>query len=96
MTEHSRRTGIFAERLNNMGMTVSYPGLSDHPDHKLLSELYCEEYGYGGILTIDMGTIEQANELLDLLQKRVPIRLCRGEPGLLRHTDVLLGKQHIK
>ena len=68
MTEHSRRTQIFAERLHAMGMTVSYPGLSDHPDHKLLSELYCEEYGYGGILTLDMGTIEHADELLDLLQ----------------------------
>jgi methionine-gamma-lyase len=68
MTEHSRRTQIFAERLHAMGMTISYPGLPTHPDHNLLSELYCEDYGYGGILTIDMGTVAQANEFLDLLQ----------------------------
>jgi methionine-gamma-lyase len=68
MTEHGRRTQVFAERLQAMGMTVSYPGLTSHPDHHLMRDLFCPDYGYGGILTLDMGTEERANELLDLLQ----------------------------
>ncbi|MDH3901790.1 MAG: aminotransferase class I/II-fold pyridoxal phosphate-dependent enzyme [Xanthomonadales bacterium] len=68
MVEHAKRTQLFAERLQEMGMTVSYPGLSSHPDHELISELHCPDYGYGGILTLDMGTVETANELLDMLQ----------------------------
>ena len=68
MTEHAKRTQVFAERLYAMGIDVSYPGLPHHPDHTLMSDLYCPEYGYGGVLTMDMGTIENANELLDLLQ----------------------------
>ena len=68
MTEHAKRTQVFAERLHAMGINVSYPGLPHHPDHTLMSELYCPDYGYGGVLTMDMGTIENANELLDLLQ----------------------------
>ncbi len=68
MVEHGQRTQIFAERLHAMGIKVSYPGLPDHPDHSLMSELHCPDYGYGGILTMDMGTAEHANELLDLLQ----------------------------
>jgi len=68
MIEHSHRTQIFAERLHAMGMTVTYPGLANHPDHALFSELHSPDYGYGGILTLDMGTAERANELLDLLQ----------------------------
>jgi len=68
MIEHSRRTQIFAERLHEMGLTITYPGLPDHPDHALLSELHSPDYGYGGILTLDMGTVERANELMDLLQ----------------------------
>jgi len=68
MTEHGRRTRLFAERLHAMGMTVTYPGLCDHPDHQLMSELHNPDYGYGGILTLDMGTEASANELLDLLQ----------------------------
>jgi len=68
MIEHAKRTQLFAERLHEMGMTVTYPGLSGHPDHELINELHCPDYGYGGILTLDMGTVENANELLDLLQ----------------------------
>jgi methionine-gamma-lyase len=68
MIEHAKRTRIFAERLHNMGMTVTYPGLASHPDHSLMSKLHCEDYGYGGILTLDMGTQTAANELLDMLQ----------------------------
>jgi methionine-gamma-lyase len=68
MTEHAHRTQLFAERLHAMGLAVTYPGLPGHPDHALMSELYCEDYGYGGILTLDMGTEAAANELLDLLQ----------------------------
>jgi methionine-gamma-lyase len=51
-----------------MGMTVTYPGLASHPDHALMSKLHCPDYGYGGILTLDMGSQSAANELLDLLQ----------------------------
>lgn len=68
MIEHAHRTHTFAERLDEMGMTVTYPGLPGHPDHALMSELHCKDYGYGGILTLDMGTVEKANEFLDLLQ----------------------------
>jgi methionine-gamma-lyase len=70
MTEHGRRTQVFAERLHDMGMKVGYPGLPNHPDHALMSELHCPDYGYGGVLTMDMGSVENANELLDLLQNK--------------------------
>ncbi len=66
--EHSKRTQVFAERLQAMGLAVTYPGLPDHPDHDLLSKMQCAEYGYGGILTLDVGTEALANQLLDLLQ----------------------------
>ena len=68
MKQHSERTALFANRLQAMGLTVNYPGLSNHPDHELFNELYCAEYGYGGIFTLDMGTEERANQLMDMLQ----------------------------
>ncbi|MGA9574347.1 MAG: aminotransferase class I/II-fold pyridoxal phosphate-dependent enzyme [Lysobacterales bacterium] len=70
MAEHSRRTQLFAERLHDMGVKVGHPGLPHHPDHALMSKLHSPEYGYGGVLTMDMGTVENANELLDLLQNK--------------------------
>jgi methionine-gamma-lyase len=68
MKEHSVRAQIFAERLQALSLAVTYPGLPVHPDHDLLSKLQCAEFGYGGILTLDVGTETLANELLDLLQ----------------------------
>ena len=68
MAEHGKRTQLFAERLQELGLAVNYPGLPDHPDHQLISDLHCADYGYGGILTLDMGTEELANQLMDMLQ----------------------------
>jgi methionine-gamma-lyase len=47
---------------------VGYPGLAEHPDHELISRLHCSDYGYGGILTLDMGSEKRANALMDMLQ----------------------------
>jgi len=68
MAEHGRRAQLFAERLKDLGLAVNYPGLPEHPDHELLSSLHCSDYGFGGILTLDMGTEELANQLMDMLQ----------------------------
>jgi methionine-gamma-lyase len=68
MAEHGRRAQLFAQRLQELGLAVNYPGLPEHPDHELLSNLHCKDYGYGGILTLDLGSEERANALMDMLQ----------------------------
>ena len=68
MKEHSLRAQLFAERLEAMGLAVNYPGLPDHPDHDLISEMHCSDYGYGGVFTLDMETEELADKLMDMLQ----------------------------
>lgn len=68
MGEHSRRASIFAERLAELGFDVVYPGLAAHPDHARFGELANAEYGYGGILGLDVGTSERASALMEILQ----------------------------
>ncbi len=68
--EHARRAETFAQRLQELGVPVSYPGLSDHPDFELMKKLRCEDYGFGGILTLDLGTEQKANDLMDVLQNK--------------------------
>jgi methionine-gamma-lyase len=68
MAEHGRRAQLFAERLRELGLAVNYPGLPEHPDYDLMRELHCEDYDCGGILTLDMGSEELANQLMDMLQ----------------------------
>jgi len=70
MAEHARRAQLFAEKLQNLGVAVAYPGLTEHPDHLLMRSLHCADYGFGGILTLDLGTEQKANALMDLLQNK--------------------------
>ncbi|PSS11246.1 Methionine gamma-lyase [Actinidia chinensis var. chinensis] len=68
MKEHCHRALTYATRMKKMGLKVIYPGLEDHPDHALLKALANKEYGYGGLLCLDMETEERANRLMNLLQ----------------------------
>jgi methionine-gamma-lyase len=68
MSEHSRRALLFAERLAGMGLEVIYPGLPSHPQHELFGRLANMEYGYGGILGVDLGSAARAGEFMERLQ----------------------------
>jgi methionine-gamma-lyase len=70
MAEHSRRAMLFAERLEALGMAVTYPGLPGHPGHELLRGMMNEGFGFGGIFGIDVGDRETAFALLDSLQNK--------------------------
>jgi len=70
MIEHARRAQYLADKLQACGVAVAYPGLVSHPDHELMQQLHCAEYGFGGILTLDLGSEEKAGALMDLLQNK--------------------------
>lgn len=68
MKEHCHRALVFATRMKKLGLRVIYPGLEDHPDHELLKSMINKDYGYGGLLCLDMETEEKANKLMNILQ----------------------------
>jgi methionine-gamma-lyase len=68
MHEHSRRALVLATRLRDLGATVVYPGLPEHPQHGLMTEMMNTEFGYGGVLTVDLGTTDRANRFMETLQ----------------------------
>jgi methionine-gamma-lyase len=70
MAEHSRRALLFATRLRERGCDVVYPGLPNHPDHALAQQLFRAEYGFGGVLTVDLGTSARAFRFMELLQNQ--------------------------
>ncbi len=70
MQAHGERALALAERVEARGFDVCYPGLDSHPDRALFDELRCDEYGYGGVMTIDLHDEERANELMSLLQNK--------------------------
>jgi len=68
MREHSQRAQAFAERLSERGLRVIYPGLPTHPHHGLMKKIMNRDYGFGGILALDLKTPERANRLMAALQ----------------------------
>ncbi|UZT97619.1 aminotransferase class I/II-fold pyridoxal phosphate-dependent enzyme [Chryseobacterium fluminis] len=67
--QHSYNALYLAERFEKDGLKVSYPGLPSHKNHELMKSMMHEEYGFGGLLTLDAGTTEKANELMELMQQ---------------------------
>lgn len=68
MKEHCNRALVYATRMKKLGLKVIYPGLEDHPDHLVLKSMATKDYGYGGLLCVDMETEEKANKFMNLLQ----------------------------
>ncbi|MDQ0476870.1 aminotransferase class I/II-fold pyridoxal phosphate-dependent enzyme [Chryseobacterium sp. MDT2-18] len=69
MKKHSENAQYLAEQFENDGLTVKYPGLKSHKQHELFKNMMNPEYGFGGLLTLDVQTMKRANELMELMQK---------------------------
>ena len=70
MKKHSENAQYLAENFEKDGLRIVYPGLPSHPGHLIMEDQMNPEYGYGGLITMDVGTIENANALMELMQKR--------------------------
>lgn len=70
MKQHSYNALFLAEKFEADGLKTVYPGLESHPGHTLYKSMMNEEYGFGGMLTVDVGSLEKANELMELMQQR--------------------------
>jgi len=68
MVEHGKRASIFAQRIQDLGIDVIYPGLTDHPDHEVLKRIANDDYGAGGVFALDVGSSERADALMETLQ----------------------------
>ena len=70
MKQHSFNAGYLATKFEADGVKTVYPGLESHPSHTLFTSMMNTEYGYGGMLTIDAGSLEKANLLMEAMQHK--------------------------
>lgn len=68
--QHSYNAQYLAEKFEGLGLKTVYPGLKSHPSHELYKGMINPEYGFGGMMTIDAGSLEKANALMELMQER--------------------------
>ena len=68
--KHSENAMYLANAFEKDGIKTVYPGLKSHPSHEVFTKMMNEEYGYGGMVTIDVGSLEKANKLMEKLQDK--------------------------
>ena len=68
MQQHSKNALLLAEKMEEAGMPVKYPGLTAHPDHELHKLMMNSGFGFGGILSIDLQAIDKAEAFMQALQ----------------------------
>lgn len=103
MKQHSHNALYLATRFEEVGLKVVYPGLQSHPSHALFTRQMNPEYGYGGMMTLDVGTLERANALMELMQHNnlgylaVSLGFYKtlfSAPGTSTSSEIPLEEQH--
>jgi len=103
MKQHSHNAMYLAQRFERDGLKTVYPGLASHPSHEVYKNMINPEYGFGGMMTIDVGTLDKANELMELMQARnlgylaVSLGFYKtlfSAPGTSTSSEIPLDEQH--
>ncbi len=68
MKQHSKNAAYLAGKFREIGLRIVYPGFEDHKGHAVLKKMMKEEFGYGGMIAIDLGTSEKASVLMEKME----------------------------
>ena len=69
MQKHSENAMFLAHKFKEMGLCVIYPGLEEHPQHELMKSIMNPDFGFGGMIAIDLETPERASKFMSDMQK---------------------------
>ncbi len=102
MKQHSYNAHYLAERFEKDGIITVYPGLKSHPSHEIYKNMINPDYGFGGMMTLDVGNLDKANELMELMQTEnlgyLPVSLgfyktLFSPPGTSTSSEIPLEEQ---
>ena len=66
--QHSFNAEFLANKFNELGLKVHYPGLKNHPQHELMKKSMNTEFGFGGMLVLDVGSMQSAYNVMEEMQ----------------------------
>jgi methionine-gamma-lyase len=69
MRQHGANALFLATRLDEQGFDVHYPGLASHPQHTLAIRHMNQGFGFGGIVSVDVGDKATADRLMVRMQE---------------------------
>ena len=70
MQKHSENASFMAKKFTEMNIRTIYPGLKEHPQHELMTKIFNKEYGYGGMIAIDLDTPERSADFMEAMQSK--------------------------
>jgi methionine-gamma-lyase len=70
MKQHSHNALFLAGKFEEAGLKVVYPGLVSHPQYDLFRKISNSEFGFGGMIALDLKIHDTANKLMQLMQER--------------------------
>lgn len=84
MKQHDENAGKFAEFLvqSKTAKKVIYPGLTSHPQHEIAKK---QMRGFGGMVSADFGTLEQAKKVLNGVKIFILAESLGGIESLICH-----------
>ena len=68
--QHSANALYLAQKFESLGLKTVYPGLVSHSSHHVFKAQMNAEFGFGGMLTVDVGSLKNANTLMELMQNK--------------------------
>lgn len=68
MKQHSSNAMYIASRMEEEGLKVKYPGLKSHPGHGLMKKIMNPDFGFGGMLALDLTDHETSNRVMMAMQ----------------------------
>lgn len=70
MKQHSSNAMYLAKNLKKTGLDVMYPGLPDHKGHDLMKKMMNDEFGFSGLIAIDVETADNAAALMEMMEEK--------------------------
>ncbi|MBG0780707.1 MAG: aminotransferase class I/II-fold pyridoxal phosphate-dependent enzyme [Bacteroidales bacterium] len=68
MKQHSYNAMYLAEKFKAYGLKFRYPGMTEDPGHHILKKIMHPDFGFGGMIAIEMETVDRANKLMELME----------------------------
>jgi methionine-gamma-lyase len=68
MKQHSHNAAYLSQKLKETGVKVLYPGLDDYAQKELYTSIMNKQYGYGGMMLLDIGNKEKAFSFMEMMQ----------------------------
>ena len=96
MKQHNENASQIANYLNGHSKVerTIYPGLSEHPQHDLAKS---QMRGFGGMISVDMGSLEKAKSVLEsvrifaLAESLGGVESLVSHPAMMTHASVPKG-----